>query len=569
MADILIKHLVKRFGKVEAVSDVSLRIADGEFLVLLGPSGCGKSTILRVVAGLEDADSGEIVIGDRLVNFIDPVKRNVAMVFQNYALYPHMTVYKNIAFPLRSRRSRKSEIDAAVQRAGRHPGARGAPATACPAQLSGGQRQRVALARAIVREPQAFLMDEPLSNLDAQLRLQTRLELIQLHQRLGITTMYVTHDQVEAMTMGDRIAVHERGRAAADRDAAGRLPAACERLRRDLPRLAADEPDRRHARVGRRRGWRFRGQDIDVPLSTDVLSPPELEHEIEARGDVQFGLRPEHIRLAAPGRGRRRPRVGAVPRAGRLRSLPDGRGRRHHGSGAHRPRLDRCSRATTFRSTSTRRACTSSAPTATTSAATRPSVAVPGRARPDRSSAMGDRSGSGRGRRGLDRASCRPAPRPDRVPHREPGEGGGALPGGGPPLHRLRQRLPLGARIRDRGLGRRPLGDVRRASADRRPPARLGRRPLARLQRPRRRRPGRRPERLVAGSVRRRRRRRPPLRSRRDRHEGRPRRRDVGDQVALEQGLGPRGDIVFHVVSDEEVVGNGTREIVERHRPAT
>ena len=210
MADIVIKHLVKRFGKVEAVSDVSLQIADGEFLVLLGPSGCGKSTILRAVAGLEDADSGEIVIGDRLVNFIDPVKRNVAMVFQNYALYPHMTVFKNIAFPLQIAKRPKDEIEAAVAA---RPGS--SRSTSCcdrfPGQLSGGQRQRVALARAIVREPQAFLMDEPLSNLDAQLRIQTRLELIQLHARLGITTMYVTHDQVEAMTMGHRIAVMSEG----------------------------------------------------------------------------------------------------------------------------------------------------------------------------------------------------------------------------------------------------------------------------------------------------------------------------------------------------------------------
>src|SRR5579859_6152637 len=210
MAEIVIKHLVKRFGKVEAVSDVSLQIADGEFLVLLGPSGCGKSTILRVVAGLEDADAGEIVIGGRLVNFIDPVKRNVAMVFQNYALYPHMTVYKNIAFPLQIAKQRKEEVEAAVRRAA---GILGLDALLqrLPGQLSGGQRQRVALARAIVREPQAFLMDEPLSNLDAQLRIQTRLELIQLHQRLGITTIYVTHDQIEAMTMGHRIAVMDRG----------------------------------------------------------------------------------------------------------------------------------------------------------------------------------------------------------------------------------------------------------------------------------------------------------------------------------------------------------------------
>ena len=181
VADILVKHLVKRFGKVEAVSDVSLQIADGEFLVLLGPSGCGKSTILRVVAGLEDADSGEIVIGGRLVNFIDPVKRNVAMVFQNYALYPHMTVFKNIAFPLADRQ--EARRTRSRRRCGRAAGILGLEdlLQRLPGQLSGGQRQRVALARAIVREPDAFLMDEPLSNLDAQLRIQTRLELIQLH----------------------------------------------------------------------------------------------------------------------------------------------------------------------------------------------------------------------------------------------------------------------------------------------------------------------------------------------------------------------------------------------------
>ena len=164
------------------------------------------------------------MIGGRLVNFIDPVKRNVAMVFQNYALYPHMTVFKNIAFPLTDRQAAgRREIEAAVAARGGDPRRSRTCSSACPGQLSGGQRQRVALARAIVREPHAFLMDEPLSNLDAQLRIQTRLELIQLHERLGITTMYVTHDQVEAMTMGHRIAVMSDGRAAADRHAAGRL----------------------------------------------------------------------------------------------------------------------------------------------------------------------------------------------------------------------------------------------------------------------------------------------------------------------------------------------------------
>ena len=299
MADILIKHLVKRFGKVEAVSDVSLKIEDGEFMVLLGPSGCGKSTILRVVAGLDDATSGEIVIGNRLVNFVDPVKRNVAMVFQNYALYPHMTVYKNIAFPLSIGKKSKSEIDVAVNRAA------GVLALEellerLPGELSGGQRQRVALARAIVREPQAFLMDEPLSNLDAQLRLQTRLELIQLHQRLGITTIYVTHDQVEAMTMGSRIAVMSEGvlqqvgtpqevyRRPANVFVATFLGAPPMNLIHGALELTPD-------------GWRFRGENIDVPLASDVLSSPE--HEIDARGDVRFGLRPEHFRIAAPGEG--------------------------------------------------------------------------------------------------------------------------------------------------------------------------------------------------------------------------------------------------------------------------
>src|SRR5215831_12762787 len=210
MAEILIKHLVKRFDKVEAVKDVSLRIADGEFLVLLGPSGCGKSTILRIVAGLEDADAGEIVVGGRLVDFTDPVKRNVAMVFQNYALYPHVTVYKNIAFPLEMAKKSNAEIGPAVRRAAAILGLEDM-LQRLPQQLSGGQRQRVALARAIVREPQAFLMDEPLSNLDAQLRIETRAELVELQRRLRATVVYVTHDQVEAMTMGHRIAIMSDG----------------------------------------------------------------------------------------------------------------------------------------------------------------------------------------------------------------------------------------------------------------------------------------------------------------------------------------------------------------------
>ena len=292
MADILVKHLVKRFGKVEAVRDVSLQIADSEFLVLLGPSGCGKSTILRVVAGLEDADAGEIVIGGKLVNFIDPVKRNVAMVFQNYALYPHMTVFNNIAFPLQIAKKPKDDIAALVARAAGILEL-GALLERLPGELSGGQRQRVALARAIVREPHAFLMDEPLSNLDAQLRLQTRLELIQLHQRLGITTMYVTHDQVEAMTMGHRIAVMSEG-------VLQQIGTPQEVYRRPANVFVATflgAPPMNMIRgelESDGAGWRFRGPNIDVPLAPEIVASYQT-------GEVQLGLRPEHFRIGPPG----------------------------------------------------------------------------------------------------------------------------------------------------------------------------------------------------------------------------------------------------------------------------
>jgi len=307
----MVKHLVKRFGKVEAVNDVSLQIADGEFLVLLGPSGCGKSTILRVVAGLEDADSGEIVIGGRLVNFIDPVKRNVAMVFQNYALYPHMTVFKNIAFPLQIAKKRKDEVEAAVGRAAGMLGLEDL-LQRLPGQLSGGQRQRVALARAIVREPHAFLMDEPLSNLDAQLRIQTRLELIQLHQRLGITTVYVTHDQVEAMTMGHRIAVMSNG-------VLQQIGTPQEVYRRPANVFVATFLGAPPMNLiggsleSTAEGWRFRGENIDVALSGDVISVPELQIEAQAGGEAKLGLRPEHFRVGPPGQ------VGGI--AGRVQIL--------------------------------------------------------------------------------------------------------------------------------------------------------------------------------------------------------------------------------------------------------
>jgi multiple sugar transport system ATP-binding protein len=210
MASVTFEDVTKRFDGTTAVDGLSIEIADGEFLVLVGPSGCGKSTALRMLAGLEDVSEGRILIGERVVNKVAPSARDVAMVFQSYALYPHMTVYDNLAFSLRNRRTPKREIDERVRRTAEILDL--APLIKRkPKQLSGGQRQRVALGRAIVRQPVAFLMDEPLSNLDAALRVATRTEILRLQQQLGTTTIYVTHDQVEAMTMGDRIAVMRLG----------------------------------------------------------------------------------------------------------------------------------------------------------------------------------------------------------------------------------------------------------------------------------------------------------------------------------------------------------------------
>ena len=198
-------------GGARAITDVSLNIADGEFLVLVGPSGCGKSTLLRMIAGLEEITEGELRIGDRVVNDVSPKDRDIAMVFQNYALYPHMSVYDNMAFGLKLRKMSKDEIERRVKDAARVLEIN-EYLQRKPKALSGGQRQRVAMGRAIVREPSAFLMDEPLSNLDAKLRVQMRSEIGMLQERLGTTTVYVTHDQVEAMTMGDRVAVIRKGR---------------------------------------------------------------------------------------------------------------------------------------------------------------------------------------------------------------------------------------------------------------------------------------------------------------------------------------------------------------------
>ncbi|MFK7753440.1 MAG: sn-glycerol-3-phosphate import ATP-binding protein UgpC [Sedimentitalea sp.] len=210
MASITLKDLVKAYGDTEVLHHVQGQIEDGEFVVIVGPSGCGKSTLLRMVAGLETVTAGEISIGDRMVNQLEPADRDIAMVFQNYALYPHMSVRDNMAYGLKIRKISKAEIDRRVEEAADTLEIRDY-LDRKPRQLSGGQRQRVAMGRAIVRDPQVFLFDEPLSNLDAKLRVQMRLEIRKLQQRLGVTSIYVTHDQVEAMTLGDRLMVLNGG----------------------------------------------------------------------------------------------------------------------------------------------------------------------------------------------------------------------------------------------------------------------------------------------------------------------------------------------------------------------
>jgi multiple sugar transport system ATP-binding protein len=292
MAEVELRQVVKRYGDVQVVKDLSLRIHDHEFLVLVGASGCGKSTTLRMVAGLETADAGDILIGDKRVNALPPKDRDIAMVFQNYALYPHLSVFDNIAFSMQLRRAPKSEIDLKVKRAADTLGL--APLlTRKPKELSGGQRQRVALARALVREPRVFLMDEPLSNLDAQLRAQTRVELKRLHQRLSATIIYVTHDQTEAMTMGDRIAVMSAGEIA----------------QLDTPREIYEAPVNMFVAgfigspgMNFLRGTlmnattvQFGSQTLALPLA----DPTPLAHLVGK--DVVVGIRPESVTLAPQG----------------------------------------------------------------------------------------------------------------------------------------------------------------------------------------------------------------------------------------------------------------------------
>jgi multiple sugar transport system ATP-binding protein len=292
MARVLIRNLNKMYDEVHAVKDVNLEIRDKEFMVLVGPSGCGKTTTLRMVAGLESITSGQVLIGDVVVNELPPMDRDIAMVFQNYALYPHMSVYDNMAFGLKMRKVDRAEIAKRVQAAAEILGMQDYLKRK-PRQLSGGQRQRVALGRAIVRQPQVFLFDEPLSNLDAKLRVQMRVELKKLHNRLNTTAVYVTHDQVEAMTLGDRVVVMKDGlvqqvgeplelyNAPANRFVAGFIgsPAmnfAGVRVRDSNGGLKADNA----------------GFDIDIPADIGSRLRPY------AGRDVTIGIRPEDLQVA-------------------------------------------------------------------------------------------------------------------------------------------------------------------------------------------------------------------------------------------------------------------------------
>jgi sn-glycerol 3-phosphate transport system ATP-binding protein len=280
VATVEFRSVTKKFGEVVAVDDLSLLLNDGEFMVLVGPSGCGKTTALRMVAGLEHPTSGEIAIGDRVVNRDSPGRRDIAMVFQNYALYPHMSVERNIGFGLRQRKMARGEIAARVREVSTLLGLEDLLKRK-PAQLSGGQRQRVAMGRALARRPQAFLLDEPLSNLDAKLRTQLRAELKKIHRLVPTTSIYVTHDQVEAMTLGDRIAVMAHGR--------------IQQL--GVPQDVYDEPANLFVAgfIGSPAMNLMQGTVSHGELDTGTVKIPARVPD----GDVVLGVRPEHLTLAA------------------------------------------------------------------------------------------------------------------------------------------------------------------------------------------------------------------------------------------------------------------------------
>ena len=288
MAGVSLRKISKLFGAQTAVAPMDLEIADGEFLVLVGPSGCGKTTTLRMIAGLETPTAGEIRIGDRDVTHLEPKHRDIAMVFQNYALYPHMTVYANMAYSLRLRGMDKAEVEQRIRKASAILGIE-ALLDRLPRQLSGGQQQRVALGRAIVRDPQVFLMDEPLSNLDAKLRVQTRAELIKLHKRLNTTVVYVTHDQVEAMTMGTRIVVMKDGfvQQVGEPGIIYREPA-----NMFVAAFIGSPPMQflRGRTIRDAGGIRFQGNGFELPL-------PHFGEQTPIRDGIVLGVRPENLDL--------------------------------------------------------------------------------------------------------------------------------------------------------------------------------------------------------------------------------------------------------------------------------
>ncbi|MGC1575873.1 MAG: sn-glycerol-3-phosphate ABC transporter ATP-binding protein UgpC [Beijerinckiaceae bacterium] len=293
MARVLIRRLNKMFDGVHVVKDVNLEIRDKEFAVLVGPSGCGKTTTLRMVAGLESITSGQVLIGDTVVNDLPPMDRDIAMVFQNYALYPHMSVYDNMAFGLKMRKFERGEIDTRVREAAEILGIQDYLMRR-PRQLSGGQRQRVALGRAIVRHPQVFLFDEPLSNLDAKLRVQMRVELKRIHDRLGTTAIYVTHDQVEAMTLGDRVVVMKDGVVQQVGEPLELYNTPANRFVASF--IGSPAMNLITVRVGEVNGAlsaRNEGVRIQVPAETTV----RLHHYADT--DVAMGIRPEDLGVAS------------------------------------------------------------------------------------------------------------------------------------------------------------------------------------------------------------------------------------------------------------------------------
>jgi multiple sugar transport system ATP-binding protein len=292
MAQVAIRRVEKYFGATRVIHGVDVDVADGEFAVLVGPSGCGKTTLLRMIAGLEEISAGEIVIGGRVVNRMLPKERDIAMVFQNYALYPHMTVRDNMSFSLRLANAGKPEIDKRVARAADILGL-GKLLDRYPRQLSGGQRQRVAMGRAIVRDPQVFLFDEPLSNLDAKLRVQMRTEIKELHQRLKTTSVYVTHDQIEAMTMADKIVVMKDG---VVEQTGGPLDLYDQPANTFVAGFIGSPAMNVLAGNARRNGS---GVEVAFPNGDRVQTPNDAA--LQDGQPVLFGIRPEHCAVAASG----------------------------------------------------------------------------------------------------------------------------------------------------------------------------------------------------------------------------------------------------------------------------